>query len=116
MQVTIGRQLDLDRSTVSNFFMNARRRSSEKWKEDVLLDDEDDYYTDFEDMSDCDDDDDDHILPGPGTTSVTLASCTDGIVTVSFCRFLTIVILFKNYDIIFFSDHPHPSQPRIRPD
>ena len=34
MQVTIARQLCLDPSTVSNFFMNARRRSIDKWKED----------------------------------------------------------------------------------
>ena len=35
MQVTIARQLGLDPSTVSNFFMNARRRSVDKWKDDV---------------------------------------------------------------------------------
>ena len=35
MQVTIARQLCLDPSTVSNFFMNARRRSIDKWKEDT---------------------------------------------------------------------------------
>ena len=34
MQVTIARQLGLDSSTVSNFFMNARRRSIDKWRED----------------------------------------------------------------------------------
>ena len=34
MQVTIARQLSLDPSTVSNFFMNARRRSVDKWKDD----------------------------------------------------------------------------------
>ena len=34
MQVTIARQLGLDPSTVSNFFMNARRRSVDKWKDD----------------------------------------------------------------------------------
>ena len=34
MQVTIARQLGLDASTVSNFFMNARRRSIDKWRED----------------------------------------------------------------------------------
>ena len=34
MQVTIARQLGLDPSTVSNFFMNARRRSVDKWRED----------------------------------------------------------------------------------
>lgn len=34
MQITIARQLGLDSSTVSNFFMNARRRSIDKWRED----------------------------------------------------------------------------------
>ncbi len=34
MQITIARQLGLDSSTVSNFFMNARRRSLDKWRED----------------------------------------------------------------------------------
>lgn len=34
MQVTIARQLGLDPSTVSNFFMNARRRSVDKWKDE----------------------------------------------------------------------------------
>ena len=37
MQITIARQLGLDPSTVSNFFMNARRRSIDKWREDDLL-------------------------------------------------------------------------------
>lgn len=36
MQITIARQLGLDPSTVSNFFMNARRRSIDKWREDDL--------------------------------------------------------------------------------
>lgn len=36
MQVTIARQLGLDPSTVSNFFMNARRRSIDKWREDPV--------------------------------------------------------------------------------
>jgi hypothetical protein len=35
MQITIARQLGLDPSTVSNFFMNARRRSIDKWREDA---------------------------------------------------------------------------------
>jgi hypothetical protein len=35
MQVTIARQLGLDPSTVSNFFMNARRRSVDKWKDEA---------------------------------------------------------------------------------
>ena len=37
MQVTIARQLGLDPSTVSNFFMNARRRSVDKWKDERAL-------------------------------------------------------------------------------
>ena len=37
MQVTIARQLGLDPSTVSNFFMNARRRSVDKWREDDIV-------------------------------------------------------------------------------
>ncbi|CAB4058200.1 ONECUT1 [Lepeophtheirus salmonis] len=36
MQVTIARQLGLDPSTVSNFFMNARRRSVDKWKDENI--------------------------------------------------------------------------------
>lgn len=31
MQITISQQLGLDLSTVGNFFMNARRRSQDKW-------------------------------------------------------------------------------------
>lgn len=34
MQVTIARQLGLEPTTVGNFFMNARRRSMDKWKDD----------------------------------------------------------------------------------
>lgn len=34
MQVTISQQLGLELSTVSNFFMNARRRSLDKWTDD----------------------------------------------------------------------------------
>lgn len=33
MQMTIAQQLDLEVATVSNFFMNARRRSMDKWKD-----------------------------------------------------------------------------------
>jgi hypothetical protein len=33
MQVTIAQQLGLDVSTVANFFMNARRRGADRWKE-----------------------------------------------------------------------------------
>ena len=35
MQLTISNQLGLEHSTVSNFFMNARRRSLDKWQEDI---------------------------------------------------------------------------------
>lgn len=41
MQVTIARKLALDPSTVSNFFMNARRRSIDKWRDDK----DDAFYT-----------------------------------------------------------------------
>nr|VZI00860.1 unnamed protein product [Spirometra erinaceieuropaei] len=34
MQTTIAQQLSLEVSTVANFFMNARRRSSDKWQDD----------------------------------------------------------------------------------
>lgn len=34
MQLTISQQLGLELSTVSNFFMNARRRSLDKWTDD----------------------------------------------------------------------------------
>ncbi|KHJ41723.1 homeobox domain protein [Trichuris suis] len=33
MQVTIAQQLGLDVSTVANFFMNARRRGADRWKD-----------------------------------------------------------------------------------
>jgi len=33
--VTIARQLGLEPTTVGNFFMNARRRSMDKWKEET---------------------------------------------------------------------------------
>ena len=39
MQVTIARQLGLEPTTVGNFFMNARRRSHDKWREDCNGDD-----------------------------------------------------------------------------
>lgn len=40
MQATIAQQLELEVSTVANFFMNARRRSSDKWQDDSeLMDD-----------------------------------------------------------------------------
>ena len=34
LQVTIAQQLGLELTTVSNFFMNARRRSLDKWLDD----------------------------------------------------------------------------------
>jgi predicted transcriptional regulator len=34
MQMTIAQQLGLEVATVNNFFMNARRRSTDKWKEE----------------------------------------------------------------------------------
>lgn len=34
LQVTIAQQLGLELATVSNFFMNARRRSLDKWVDD----------------------------------------------------------------------------------
>lgn len=34
MQITISQQLGLELSTVGNFFMNARRRSQDKWLDD----------------------------------------------------------------------------------
>ena len=42
MQVTIARQLGLEPTTVGNFFMNARRRSMDKWREETEdIDDQD---------------------------------------------------------------------------
>ena len=35
MQITISQHLGLELTTVSNFFMNARRRSLEKWQDDL---------------------------------------------------------------------------------
>ncbi|XP_071500319.1 one cut domain family member 2-like [Diadema antillarum] len=35
MQMTIAQQLGLELSTVSNFFMNARRRSQDKWQDEM---------------------------------------------------------------------------------
>jgi hypothetical protein len=57
MQVTIARQLGLDPSTVSNFFMNARRRSVDKWKDDSMADDDQGDDNLLDGMSDDDDDD-----------------------------------------------------------
>ena len=67
MQVTIARQLGLDPSTVSNFFMNARRRSVDKWKDDkaeAVLDEAD------MDMSEMDFDD----SAGPSSPPLALNS------------------------------------------
>lgn len=33
MQITIAQQLALDVTTVANFFMNARRRGADRWKD-----------------------------------------------------------------------------------
>lgn len=35
LQITISQQLGLELSTVSNFFMNARRRSLDKWQDEA---------------------------------------------------------------------------------
>ena len=61
MQVTIARQLGLDPSTVSNFFMNARRRSIDKWKDE---NEASNANTDYDDDDDEDEDehDDDLII------------------------------------------------------
>jgi hypothetical protein len=56
MQVTIARQLGLDPSTVSNFFMNARRRSVDKWKDDSIMDDDHQDDNLLDGMSDDEDD------------------------------------------------------------
>lgn len=42
MQMTIAQQLGLEVATVSNFFMNARRRSMDKWKDQDQDHDQDD--------------------------------------------------------------------------
>ncbi|XP_041983422.1 hepatocyte nuclear factor 6 isoform X1 [Aricia agestis] len=73
MQVTIARQLGLEPTTVGNFFMNARRRSMDKWKDDDAPSSELDPSCDGQDLdhvpsldsadSDEDHDDpDDHLL------------------------------------------------------
>lgn len=62
MQVTIARQLGLDPSTVSNFFMNARRRSVDKWKDDrAEAGDMDDNMND----SESEDEDNDNSASSP---------------------------------------------------
>lgn len=54
--MTIARQLGLDPSTVSNFFMNARRRSVDKWKDDSIMDDDHQDDNLLDGMSDDEDD------------------------------------------------------------
>ena len=88
MQVTIARQLGLDPSTVSNFFMNARRRSVDKWKDERALlaaghsksasadsdddDDEENEDDDFEDVEESAD------SPQPMATRSRTVFVTDG--------------------------------------
>ncbi|KAM3957200.1 homeobox protein onecut [Aphomia sociella] len=72
MQVTIARQLGLEPTTVGNFFMNARRRSMDKWKDDDApstdldqqLDDGLDHVPSLDsgESEDDHDDQDDHLL------------------------------------------------------
>ncbi|ETE68056.1 Hepatocyte nuclear factor 6, partial [Ophiophagus hannah] len=38
LQITISHQLGLELSTISNFFMNARRRSLDKWQDEGCAD------------------------------------------------------------------------------
>ena len=96
MQVTIARQLGLDPSTVSNFFMNARRRSVDKWKDDSIMDDdqqddnlldgmsddEDDLMSSSDEMSQHANNHHFHMQQDQpsGTTTVTLARYPDGTV------------------------------------
>ena len=68
MQVTIARQLGLDPSTVSNFFMNARRRSVDKWKDDSMMDDDEQENNLMDGMSDDEDDDDDMMSSSDETS------------------------------------------------
>lgn len=70
MQVTIARQLGLEPTTVGNFFMNARRRSMDKWKDDDApeldqqLDQDLDHVPglDSAESEEDHDDQDDHLL------------------------------------------------------
>ncbi|XP_069362822.1 hepatocyte nuclear factor 6 isoform X1 [Maniola hyperantus] len=73
MQVTIARQLGLEPTTVGNFFMNARRRSMDKWKDDDAPSTELDQNCDLQDLDhvpsldsaeseEDHDDNDDHLL------------------------------------------------------
>lgn len=49
MQVTIARQLGLEPTTVGNFFMNARRRSMDKWRDET--DETDDFDQEGDDQN-----------------------------------------------------------------
>lgn len=73
MQVTIARQLGLEPTTVGNFFMNARRRSMDKWKDDDAPSTELDQQCEVQDLEhvpsldsaeseEDHDDQDDHLL------------------------------------------------------
>lgn len=72
MQVTIARQLGLEPTTVGNFFMNARRRSMDKWRDDDIPSTELDQQCDVDldhvtsmdsaDSEEDHDDQDDHLL------------------------------------------------------
>ncbi|XP_045486854.1 hepatocyte nuclear factor 6 [Pieris rapae] len=73
MQVTIARQLGLEPTTVGNFFMNARRRSMDKWRDDDTPSTELDQQCDPNDLDhvpsldsaeseEDHDDQDDHLL------------------------------------------------------
>jgi hypothetical protein len=102
MQVTIARQLGLEPTTVGNFFMNARRRSHDKWREgpdgsgsfdgDDLDEDDSDSNIKYE-VYDCGDgmdgggDYQDHYDPhmtslGDETTAVTTGYHTHGMTAI----------------------------------
>ena len=82
MQVTIARQLGLDPSTVSNFFMNARRRSVDKWKDERSLlanradksSADSDYDDDEEEEEDIFDDEEKADSPQPAARAVIVAN------------------------------------------
>lgn len=61
MQVTIARQLGLEPTTVGNFFMNARRRSMDKWKDDCDPKNSQAVSPNSNHHLDFDDDDDDEM-------------------------------------------------------
>lgn len=70
MQQTIAQQLGLTVGTVSNFFMNARRRSVDKW----MLDDDDDDDDDLFKSSPANAEDDSNIDVGTNHSSTTLTA------------------------------------------